>query len=59
MAEVLGTLAAAVKLLAQAVEPVVPASAQKLLAYIEAGEREGRIAAPQPIFPRLELEAAA
>jgi methionyl-tRNA synthetase len=58
MAEVLGTLAAAVKLLTKAVEPIVPASAQKLLAYIEAGEREGRIAPPQPIFPRLELEAA-
>ena len=59
MAQVLGTLAAAVKLLTKAVEPVVPASAGKLLAYIEAGERDGRIAAPQPIFPRLEMEAAA
>jgi methionyl-tRNA synthetase len=59
MAEVLGTLAAAVKRLAKAVEPVVPSSAQKLLAYMEAGERDGRIAPPQPIFPRLELEAAA
>ena len=58
MAEVLGTLATAVKRLAEAVEPVVPASAQRLLAYIDAGEREGRIAAPQPIFPRLELEEA-
>jgi methionyl-tRNA synthetase len=58
MAEVLGTLASAVKLLALAVEPVVPASAAKLLAYIEAGERNGRIAAPQPVFPRLELEPA-
>lgn len=59
MAEVLGTLAAAVKLLTKAVEPVVPASAARLLAYIEEGERNGRVEQPQPIFPRLELEAAA
>jgi methionyl-tRNA synthetase len=55
MAEVLGTLAVAVKLLAQAVRPVVPSSAEKLLAYIEDGQQSGRISPPSPIFPRLEL----
>ncbi|CAA9516893.1 MAG: Methionyl-tRNA synthetase [uncultured Sphingomonas sp.] len=59
MAEVLGTLAEAVTLLTKAVEPVVPAAAGKLLSYLEEGRREGRIGQPQPIFPRLELEAAA
>lgn len=56
MAEVLGTLAQAVALLAAAVEPVVPASAGKLRDYLAEGERSGRIAQPTPIFPRLELE---
>jgi methionyl-tRNA synthetase len=58
MEGVLGTLAQAVGLLTKAIEPVVPTSAARLLDYIEAGRREGRIAAPQPIFPRLELEPA-
>jgi methionyl-tRNA synthetase len=59
MAAVLGTLAEAVRLLTQAVAPVVPGAAGKLLAYLEEGRRIGRIGQPQPIFPRLELEAAA
>ncbi|MFC7537653.1 methionine--tRNA ligase [Sphingomonas sp. GCM10030256] len=59
MAEVLGTLAAAVSMLARAVEPVVPGSAQRLLAYIAEGQASGKIVAPQPIFPRLELQAEA
>ena len=59
MAEVLGTLAEAVKMLAQAVEPVVPGSARRLLDYIAEQDTAGRISAPQPIFPRLELEEVA
>jgi methionyl-tRNA synthetase len=59
MAAVLGTLAGAVQLLTQAVEPVVPHAAGKLLAYLDEGRRTGRVGQPQPIFPRLELEAAA
>lgn len=56
MAAVLGTLALAVERLAEAVTPVVPAASEKLLTYIREGRAEGRIAQPQPIFPRLELE---
>ncbi|QIL02506.1 methionine--tRNA ligase [Sphingomonas sinipercae] len=54
MAEVLGTLVAAVRKLAQAVLPVVPAAAQKLIDIIDAGA-DAPIAQPVPIFPRLEL----
>ena len=57
MAEVLGTLATAVRLLTEAVAPVVPASAAKLRASIADGERTGRVGQPTPIFPRLELAA--
>lgn len=59
MSAVLGTLAYAVELLARSIEPVVPASVDRLLGYIEEGRTSGRIGQPQPIFPRLELEAAA
>jgi methionyl-tRNA synthetase len=52
MAEVLGTLAQAIKLLALAVEPVIPGSARTLIDFI----RQSPIAQPVPIFPRLELE---
>jgi len=58
MAAVLGTLAAAVEQLALAVAPVIPASAERLGAYLQEGRASGRIAPPQPLFPRLELEAA-
>ena len=58
MAEVLGTLAAAVERLTVAVAPVVPGSAAKLIAFIEEGRRSGRIDAPTPLFPRLEVEVA-
>lgn len=57
MAEVLGTLAAAVERLAAVVEPVVPASIARLGAYLEEGRAAGRLSAPTPIFPRLELPA--
>ena len=56
MAEVLGTLVVAVRLLAEAVQPVIPASAEKLIALIDSGRDGQPIAQPTPIFPRLELE---
>lgn len=55
MSEVLGTLVVAVRQLAQAIAPVIPSSADKLLALIDAGERGTPIAQPTPLFPRLEL----
>jgi methionyl-tRNA synthetase len=58
MAAVLGTLVVAVRQLAQAIAPVIPASAGKLIALIDGGEGGTPIAPPQPLFPRLELEAA-
>src|SRR4051812_18376214 len=63
MAAVLGTLVAAVRELARAIAPIIPASADKLLSLIDAGEGGAPIAQPTPLFPRLELpedeEAAA
>ena len=63
MASVLGTLVVGVRKLAVAVEPVIPASAAKLLALIDSGNGGNPIGQPTPIFPRLELgeeeEAAA
>ncbi len=62
MAEVLGTLVVAVRMLTEAVLPVIPASAEKLIALIDGGKDGKPIAQPTPIFPRLELgeeEAAA
>jgi methionyl-tRNA synthetase len=56
MAEVLGTLVVAVRMLAQAVWPVIPASAEKLIALIDSGKDGQPIGQPTPIFPRLELE---
>ena len=56
MAAVLGTLVVAVRMLAEAVWPVIPASAEKLIALIDSGKDGRPIAQPTPIFPRLELE---
>jgi methionyl-tRNA synthetase len=56
MAQVLGTLVVAVRLLAEAVQPVIPASADKLIALIDSGKDGAPIAQPTPIFPRLELQ---
>jgi methionyl-tRNA synthetase len=56
MAAVLGTLVAAVRELARAIAPIIPASADKLLSLIAAGEGGAPIAQPTPLFPRLELE---
>jgi methionyl-tRNA synthetase len=63
MSAVLGTLVVAVRRLTEAVAPVIPASANKLLALIDSGQGGKPIEQPQPLFPRLELsedeEAAA
>jgi methionyl-tRNA synthetase len=56
MAAVLGTLVVAIRKLATAVQPVIPASADQLLAVIAAGEGGAPIPQPTPLFPRLELE---
>jgi methionyl-tRNA synthetase len=55
MAAVLGILVVAVRKLAFAVQPVIPASAAKLIALIDSGKDGSPIAQPTPIFPRLEL----
>jgi len=55
MSAVLGTLAEAVRRLAEAVAPVVPSSAARLLDMIASGEGGQPIPQPVPIFPRLEL----
>ncbi len=57
MGAVLGTLVAAVRALTDAVAPIIPASAEKLLALIDAGKDGAPIPQPTPLFPRLELEA--
>ena len=63
MAAVLGTLVIALRQLTQAIAPIIPASADKLMTLIDAGEGGAPIAQPSPLFPRLELpeeeEAAA
>ena len=57
MADILGTAVAAVRKLALAVQPVIPASAEKLIALIDSGQGGEPIAQPTPIFPKLELPA--
>jgi len=56
MTAVLGTLVAAVRELARAIAPIIPASADKLLTLIDAGAGGAPIPQPTPLFPRLELE---
>jgi methionyl-tRNA synthetase len=56
MAAVLGTLVAAVRELTRAIAPIIPASADKLMTLIDAGEGGAPIPQPTPLFPRLELE---
>ena len=55
MAEVLGTLAVAIRMLAEAVMPIIPASSEKLIVLIDSGKDGKPIEQPTPIFPRLEL----
>jgi methionyl-tRNA synthetase len=63
MAAVLGTLVIAVSKLTEAIAPVIPTAAARLLEAIEGGADGSPIAQPVPLFPRLELpedeEAAA
>ena len=63
MAAVLGALVVAVRELTRAIAPIIPDSADKLIAVIDAGAGGAPIAQPSPLFPRLELgeqeEAAA
>ncbi len=54
MADVLGTLVVAIRALAEAVVPVIPQSAEKLIGVINSG-LHGGVEQPVPIFPRLEL----
>jgi methionyl-tRNA synthetase len=56
MAAVLGTLVVAVRQLAEAVAPVIPGSAEKLMALIDGGKDGTSIGQPTPVFPRLEME---
>jgi methionyl-tRNA synthetase len=56
MAAVLGTLVPAIRDLAEAIAPVIPASAETLLTLIDAGKGGAPIPQPTPLFPRLELE---
>jgi methionyl-tRNA synthetase len=56
MAEVLGVLVIAIRALTKAIEPIIPASADKLLSLIDAGKSGAPISQPAPLFPRLELE---
>ena len=58
MASVLGTIVHAVRLLTTAIAPVVPRSAEKLLALIASGADGTPIEQPTPAFPRLELAAS-
>jgi methionyl-tRNA synthetase len=62
MAAVLGTLVLAIRTLTEAIAPIIPESADKLLALIAFGTTNP-IPQPTPLFPRLELpeeeEAAA
>lgn len=55
MHAVLATLVAAIRLLAETIEPVIPVSARKLLDHL--GPEGSKIEPPSPIFPRLELKA--
>jgi methionyl-tRNA synthetase len=55
MAQVLGTVVAAVSRLATAIAPVVPGSSAKLLRVIAGGAEGAAIDQPTPAFPRLEL----
>ncbi|MGH6706661.1 MAG: methionine--tRNA ligase [Sphingomicrobium sp.] len=55
MAAVLGTLVVAVRQLAEAVAPVIPGSAETLIALIDSGMDGTPISQPVPIFPRLEI----
>ena len=54
MADVLGTLSVAIRKLAEAIVPVIPESAERLIQTIDEG-LHGGLDQPVPVFPRLEL----
>ncbi|MEO7865181.1 MAG: class I tRNA ligase family protein, partial [Sphingomicrobium sp.] len=56
MAAVLGSLVASIKTLTEAIAPIIPGSAERLLAAIAVGDDGQPITQPVPLFPRLELE---
>jgi methionyl-tRNA synthetase len=57
MRAVLRTLIRAIRRLADTIVPVIPGSASRLLAQLPSeDDEEYRVAAPSPIFPRLELQ---
>ncbi|WP_294253048.1 methionine--tRNA ligase [uncultured Sphingomonas sp.] len=59
MHAVLGTLLKAIRRLGVTIAPVVPTSAAKLLDQLGPdGDADFKIAAPTPIFPRLELQTS-
>ncbi|UYY78061.1 methionine--tRNA ligase [Sphingomonas sp. R1] len=59
MHAVLGTLLTAIRRLGGTIAPVVPTSAAKLLDQLgPVGDADFKIAAPTPIFPRLELKTS-
>ena len=55
MEAVLGALVAAVRQLTQAIAPIIPDSADKLMSLIDAGKDGAPIPQPTPLFPRIEL----
>ncbi len=58
MEAVLGTLVVAIRKLAEVIAPIIPASAQQLIDFIDSGKDGQAIGQPVPIFPRLELDEA-
>ena len=58
MAEVLGTLVAAIRPLAEAISPVIPSGAAKVIEILDSGKDGAPIEKPNPAFPRLELAQA-
>jgi methionyl-tRNA synthetase len=63
MGEVLGTLWNCIRALTEAIAPIIPESAERLLRVIDSGKDGTPIPQPTPLFPKLELleddEAAA
>ena len=58
MEAVLGTLVVAIRKLAEVIAPIIPASAQQLIDFIDSSKDGQAIGQPVPIFPRLELDEA-
>ena len=56
MRAILGTLVECIRQLARAIAPIIPGSADKLLAVLDVGVEGAPIDPPTPLFPKLELE---